>query len=141
MMLPPKSVQMYFDMRIKLGTPAATLAASWDTYRPPPALIPTRARRKKTTKTTPASSSEKDEAGAKRAREARSVQAHRARRNYWEIDSRSAARVIRRAKAYSNHVAPANSARPRTLATGAYPSPIKDRANGESEPVAPAMPA
>ena len=60
---------------------------------------------------------------------------------HFEADSRSASRVILRVKPYSSHAEPAKNTMPSTFAIGAKPSPMKGNASGESEPVAPAMPA
>lgn len=67
----------------------------------------------------------------------------RARRSagHFEADSRSASRVILRVKPYSSHAEPAKNTMPATFAIGEKPSPMKGNASGESEPVAPAMPA
>ena len=69
--------------------------------------------------------------------------AKRARRSagHFEADSRSASRVILRVKPYSSHAEPAKKTMPATFAIGEKPSPMKGNASGESEPVAPAMPA
>ena len=60
---------------------------------------------------------------------------------HFEADSRSASRVILRVKPYSSHAEPAKNAMPSTFAIGEKPSPMKGNASGESDPVAPAMPA
>lgn len=67
----------------------------------------------------------------------------RARRSagHFEADSRSASRVILRVKPYSSHAEPAKNTMPATFAIGEKPSPMKGNASGESDPVAPAMPA